>query len=132
MEQVPPVGGAGIVCDMCFGTRDGLWRLRRENHGAKASPCGGGRGSGPHRELDRQRKQPAWVKLYLKNEQTANERVCLVNHEGQSTCRKQCRPRQPGELVPSIARRVHNRPFLVFGRCSSALTLVVSARISPA
>ena len=27
-------------------------------------------------------EEPAWVKLCLKNEQTANKQVCLVNHEG--------------------------------------------------
>ena len=27
-------------------------------------------------------EEPAWVKLCLKNEQTANKHVCLVNHEG--------------------------------------------------
>ena len=42
MEQVPPVGGAGIVCDMCFGARNNCLG-RAGKHGAKASPCGGRR-----------------------------------------------------------------------------------------
>ena len=80
MEQVPPVGGAGIVCDMCFGARNDFGGCAG-NHGAKASPCGGAAapaapGAGPAAE------EPAWVKLCLKNEQTANKQVCLVNHEG--------------------------------------------------
>ena len=45
MEHVPPVGGAGIVCGMCFGARNDFGG-GSGNHGAQASPCGARRGSG--------------------------------------------------------------------------------------
>ena len=42
---------------------------------APAAPGAGTAAAGPAVE------ESAWVKLCLKNEQTANKQVCLVNHE---------------------------------------------------
>ena len=80
MEQVPPVGGAGIVCDMCFDAWDdfggcaGTTVPKRAPTAAAAAPAAPG--VGPAAE------GAAWVKLCLKNEQTANKQLCVVNHEG--------------------------------------------------
>ena len=76
MEQVPLVGGAG-VCDMCFDAWHDFGGCSGD-HSAETSPYrrGSGRpGSWTGAE------GAAWVKLCLKNDETANKQLCVVNHE---------------------------------------------------
>ena len=68
------VGGAG-VCDMCF---DAWHDFGAETTVLKRAPTAAAPaapGVGPAAE------GVAWVKLCLKNDETANKQLCVVNHE---------------------------------------------------
>ena len=68
-------------------------------------------------------EEPAWVKLCLKNEQTANKQVCLVNHEGLD-------PNTGMVLVPAEVRSIEGedkRDLIV--RLPTTSSLVIPAGV---
>ena len=78
MEQDPRLAGPALfaTCALALGTTLAVAQETTAPKRAPAAAAPAPPGVGPAAE------EPAWVKLCLKNEQTANKQVCLVNHEG--------------------------------------------------
>ena len=79
-NKFPRLAGPALfaTCALALGT---TLAVAQETTAPKRAPAAAAAapaapGAGPAAE------EPAWVKLCLKNEQTANKQVCLVNHEG--------------------------------------------------
>ena len=76
-NKFPRLAGPALfaTCALALGT---TLAVAQESTAPKRAPAAAPAppGVGPAAE------EPAWVKLCLKNEQTANKQVCLVNHEG--------------------------------------------------
>ena len=78
-NKIPRLAGPALVatCALALGT---TLAVAQETMAPKRAPAAAAApaapGVGPAAE------EPAWVKLCLKNEQTVNKQVCLVNHEG--------------------------------------------------
>ena len=78
-NKFPRLAGPALfaTCALALGT---TLAVAQETTAPKRAPAAAAApaapGVGPAAE------EPAWVKLCLKNEQTANKQVCLVNHEG--------------------------------------------------
>ena len=74
-NKIPRLAGPALfaTCALALGT---TLAVAQETTAPKRARRGSAPGVGPAAE------EAAWVKLCLKNEQTANKQVCLVNHEG--------------------------------------------------
>ena len=77
-NKIPRLAGPALfaTCALALGTTLAVAQETTAPKRAPATAAPAPPGVGPAAE------EPAWVKLCLKNEQTANKQVCLVNHEG--------------------------------------------------
>ncbi len=114
-------GALAVVLAMPLATAQDA--VPKSSAAPKSAPAAGAPAGAPPMAGDAAAAEDAWVKLCMKNEQTQNKEICLINHEG-------LEPNTGMVLIAAAVRKVEGEDKLqLLVRVPTAYALVMPAGV---